>query len=258
MRALYPTAAFALVLALVACESSHFGSSNGKAGKAKKDQGTSAGCQDGTVTIKVGESTDPAASTKCGLENAKKAESDYTDIAEVGPDGRVVGKKPGETDVTVVYDDGSTSVVHVTVTDDSDPGKTGDEGDDKKPEGLGETDDTADGCTIQGDKILHPGRVHDDSRGDVLRLRLERHRLGRPRHRLELHSRLGQRPPEADLLRRTRRFERRRQQKDRGLAVRDAAQRSQKRQMQPRHRSGHCHRLFHRNEARPDALVRSG
>lgn len=159
MRTAWLPAVLVLVSALAGCETSNFGSSSGK--PAKSEDG-SLNCEDDAVTVKAGESAE-AGARSCSLKDAKSTESHDPDIAEIGPDGKVVGKKPGETVIDVVNEDGSKTKVHVTVTDDSSSTDPGEESEEQDPGRLGEEDAKADGCTIQGDRIKWkwPKKVQD-------------------------------------------------------------------------------------------------
>jgi hypothetical protein len=148
------TTLLAFALALAACESNDFGGASGKSGKAKDAQGET--CDD-VITVKVGEQAD-VKDSPCVGKNPKKFESNDVDTASVGPDGTLVGEKPGKTYIEVVDEDGNRTKVPVNVIGDSSSTGTGTGGDTgdgtgSKPGGdLGEEGAGA-GCQVNGDRI---------------------------------------------------------------------------------------------------------
>ena len=90
----------------------------------------------------------------------KSVKSEDPEIATVSSDGTITGKKPGETTVEVVYDDGSTAKIKVTVTPPGEGDGTagndapgGSDGD-ATPASVNDSGDVSKrGCKIEGDKI---------------------------------------------------------------------------------------------------------
>jgi hypothetical protein len=141
-----------------ACSSAGFGGSNKAASPAGPNKpGEPDPDTDGAaVSIPVGDHKDvidiPGSGSDADAAHGKVTSSTSADpaIATVGTDGRITGVSPGETIVTIVYEDGTTAEIAVTVTPADANGDTDQAGGTTPGD---DTDSANGGCRIDGDHI---------------------------------------------------------------------------------------------------------
>lgn len=111
-----------LVAVTLACTESGFGGASGPSGKKKSDApkaNQSQPQEDGNAatTIKVKETASANELADVGNRPIKSYTSEDPEIATVSKDGTITGVKPGKTTITIVFKDGGSSKIVVTVKD---------------------------------------------------------------------------------------------------------------------------------------------
>lgn len=112
----------ALGVWLTGCNDSNFSGSSGGAPRARPltpEPGPEEEAQErqARVTLSVDETTKASEIPGVSSEKITAATSDDPQIASVSRDGTITGKKAGTTTITITHEDGSTSIIKVTVKD---------------------------------------------------------------------------------------------------------------------------------------------